>query len=227
SIPSDIRDRDADVWEPLFAIAQIAGGEWLNRVIASARWFVSARTDDSADSSGLRLLRDCVTLLEKAHTCEPDWLRRELVNMSDGPWGAWGKNGNGLTTFDLKRWLKDYGIKPYAVRVGGAPVKGYHVKQFKDELARYPAPTEGDGYTGYNGYNVDNKNNDVTDVNDVTTVRGSEEPPPEFPYDDLTVAFEERRRQPKKKRALAKNSPRVTPPRLKAMSSRVMCRRPT
>src|SRR5262249_26268243 len=82
-IPSDIRDRDADVWEPLFAIAQVAGGDWPSRVTAAARWFVGARTDDSADSSGLRLLRDCVTLLEeKAHTCEPNWLCRELVNMS-------------------------------------------------------------------------------------------------------------------------------------------------
>jgi len=192
SIPSDVRDRDADVWEPLFAIAQVAGGEWSRRVTESARWFVSARTDDSADSSGLRLLRDCAAILETAHTCIPDWLRAELFNMSDAPWSTWGKNGSGMTTFALKQWLKDYSIKPKPVRVGGVTVKGYHVNQFNDELARYPAPTEGDGYTGYNGYNVDNKNNDVTDVTDVTTVRGLEEPFIETPQDDVADAFEER-----------------------------------
>lgn len=169
SLPSEVRDRDADVWAPLFAIAQVAGGHWPRRVADAARWFVSTRTDDSADSSGLRLLRDCAGILEKAHTCEPNWLRSELFNMSEAPWNTWGKNGSGITTFALKQWLKDYGIKPKTVRVSSGPVKGYHVNQFKDELARYPAPTEGGGYTGYIGYNVDNKNNDVTDVTDVTT----------------------------------------------------------
>jgi hypothetical protein len=169
SMPDDIRDRDADVWAPLFAIAQIAGGNWPKRAADAARWFVGERADASADSSGLRLLRDCAELLKTSHTCEPDWLRGQLFNMSDAPWGSWGKNGNGLTTFELKRWLKDYGIKPYAVRTGGAPVKGYHLKQFEKELARYPASTEGDGYTGYSGYSVDNKNKDVTEVTDVTT----------------------------------------------------------
>src|SRR5262249_18757056 len=85
SIPGEIRDRDADVWEPLFAIAQAAGGDWPDRCAAAARWFVSERADASADSSGMRLLRDCLALLGQPHsrTCEPDWLRRELFNMSD------------------------------------------------------------------------------------------------------------------------------------------------
>ena len=40
--------------------------------------------------------------------------------MSEALWGTWGKNGTGLTTFMLKQWLKNYSIKPYAVRAGGA-----------------------------------------------------------------------------------------------------------
>ena len=28
TLPDDIRDRDADIWEPPFAIAHVAGGEW-------------------------------------------------------------------------------------------------------------------------------------------------------------------------------------------------------
>ncbi len=183
-LPSDIRDRDADIWEPLFAIAQVAGGDWPERVTEAARWFVNTRVDDSADSSGLRLLRDCVVVLEHTHTCKPDWLRSQLFNMIDSPWSTWGKNGTGITTFMLKQWLKDYGIKPYAVKVGGDVVKGYHLKQFKEELARYPEPTgpqpEGDGYTGYSGYSIDNKNNKVTEVTEVTRGAGVEQPT----YDD-------------------------------------------
>lgn len=176
TIPDDIRDRDADVWTPLFAVAEAAGGEWPARVAAAARWFVSDRVDGSADSLGLRLLRDCAEILKSTKTRDPNSLRAELCNMSDAPWSTWGNNGSGITTFALKQWLKDYGIKPKAVRVGGPPVKGYHINQFKDELARYPAiEPEGGGYTGYNGYNVDNKNNHVTDVTDVTRGAGVEE----------------------------------------------------
>jgi hypothetical protein len=173
-MPNDIRDRDADCWTPLFAVANVAGGEWPARVAAAARWFVNARVDDSADSSGLRLLRDCVAAMEAGHTltCEPDWLRAQLFNMSDAPWSTWGQKGTGITTFSLKQWLKDYGIKPYAVKVSGDVVKGYHLKKFKEELARYPAPdeagTEGDGYPGYPGYPIDNKNKEVTEVTEVT-----------------------------------------------------------
>lgn len=169
TMPGDIRDRDADIWEPLFGVAHVAGGEWAHRVAEAARWFVNARVDDSADSSGLRLLRDCADILADVRTCDPDWLRGQLFNMADAPWNTWGKNGNGLTTFMLKQWLKDYGIKPYAVKVAGKAVKGYHQKQFKEELARYPQPeTEGGGYHGYPGYVADNKNNDVTEVTEVT-----------------------------------------------------------
>jgi hypothetical protein len=178
SFPSDVRDRDKDCWEPLYAIAQAAGSDWLERVIASSCWFVGARTDDSTDSSGLRLLRDCVQILETERTCRPDGLRAELVNMSDAPWSTWGNNGSGLTTFALKQWLKDYGIKPKTVRLGAATGKGYHVEDFKNELARFPAPTEEDGNIGNIGHIIDNKNNTVTDVTDVTAPRGIEEPSP-------------------------------------------------
>jgi uncharacterized protein DUF3631 len=193
TIPGDIRDRDADIWEPLFAVAYVAGGKWPDRVAEAAKWFVNARVDDSADSSGLRLLRDCESVLDQPHTrtCEPDWLRAQLFNMTDAPWSTWGKNGGGISTFMLKQWLKDYGIKPYSVKVAGDTVKGYHVKQFKEELARYPEPEpEGGGYRGYTGYHVDNKNNEVTEVTEVTEGMGSVAPitPPPEPNAD----FEER-----------------------------------
>jgi hypothetical protein len=128
---------------------------------------------------GLRLLRDCVAILETQHTCEPNWLRNELFNLADAPWSTLGKTSSGLTTFALKQWLKDYGIKPYTVKVRGSAVKGYHIQQFKKELARFPqAPqepeTQGDGYPGYPGYHVDNKNNEVTEVTEVTAGVGSE-----------------------------------------------------
>ena len=119
----------------------------------------------SADSSGLRLLRDCAGILEKAHTCEPNWLRSELFNMSDAPWSTWGKNGSGLTTFTLKQWLKDYAIKPKTVRVSSGPGEGLSRRSIYGRAGPLSGSNGGDGYPGYIGYNVDNKNNDVTGSN--------------------------------------------------------------
>ena len=85
-----------------------------------------ARVDDSADSSGLRLLRDCV---DNARAATHPHLRaglasRPIVQHADAPWSTWGKNGTGITTFMLKQWLKDYGIKPYTVKVAGRRGEG-------------------------------------------------------------------------------------------------------
>ena len=72
-------------------------------------------------------------------------------------------------------------------------MKGYHVNQFTDELARYPVPTEGGGNNGYIGYNVDNKNNDVTDVTDVTrgTVADVADVPADFEERAAILQFDE------------------------------------
>jgi Protein of unknown function (DUF3631) len=35
-LPAELRDRTADVWEPLFAVADLAGGDWPNRARAAA-----------------------------------------------------------------------------------------------------------------------------------------------------------------------------------------------
>jgi hypothetical protein len=169
AMPDGIRDRDADIWEPLFALADAAGGDWPQRCKEAANWFIAERSDDEPESLGLLLLRHCAELLEGRRTCEPDWLRRELCNLGDAPWSD--LNGKGLSLHQMKQMLKRYGIKTYAVRVGGHPVKGYNVKQFEDELARF---SPGSGYNGYNGYNIDNENKDVTDVTNVTHPEGLE-----------------------------------------------------
>jgi hypothetical protein len=62
----------------------------------------------------------------------------------------------------MKELLGRYAIKAKTVRVGGKPVKGFHLNQFEDALLRYECGIL--PVTGYNGYIVDNENNDVTNV---------------------------------------------------------------
>ena len=55
-MPDGIEDRDADVWEALLAVADVAGGDWPERArVALLRLL---RTQGSTPSLGVRLLAD-------------------------------------------------------------------------------------------------------------------------------------------------------------------------
>ena len=57
AIPDELDDRAGDVWEPLLALADHAGGDWPGRAL-SAALKLSARGGRDDDSSGERLLSD-------------------------------------------------------------------------------------------------------------------------------------------------------------------------
>jgi hypothetical protein len=56
-MPDGIRDRDADVWEPLLALADEAGGGWPERARVTAVTLVTL-SKESTPSLGVRLLAD-------------------------------------------------------------------------------------------------------------------------------------------------------------------------
>jgi hypothetical protein len=57
AMPDGIVDRDSDVWEPLLAVADVAGGDWPERARRSAVALVAA-SRESVPSLGVRLLAD-------------------------------------------------------------------------------------------------------------------------------------------------------------------------
>jgi hypothetical protein len=57
ALPDGVADRDADVWEPLIALADAAGSEWPERAREAAEAFVF-EAGRSTPSLGLRLLAD-------------------------------------------------------------------------------------------------------------------------------------------------------------------------
>ena len=67
-MPEGVRDRPAEVWEALIAIADIAGGDWPERSRAACRHFV-VNADPVALSLGLRLLRDVHTVFGDLDRC--------------------------------------------------------------------------------------------------------------------------------------------------------------
>nr|BFE69814.1 hypothetical protein GCM10020092_031150 [Actinoplanes digitatis] len=57
-----LEDRAADTWEPLIAVADLAGGNWPERARSAALALNAAREGDVEYSDRLRLLIDCRTV---------------------------------------------------------------------------------------------------------------------------------------------------------------------
>ncbi len=60
-MPDGIEDRNADVWEPLLAVADLAGGDWPKRARVAAVTLVTAAADQK-QRLGIQLLADLRTV---------------------------------------------------------------------------------------------------------------------------------------------------------------------
>lgn len=68
-----LRDRHLEVWEPLFAVAYIIGGqEWLNRCLAAFRELALADAGQVALSPRQQILRDAAQLLDGSLAAEAE-----------------------------------------------------------------------------------------------------------------------------------------------------------
>ena len=135
-IPPELDDRAAEVWEPLLAIADAAGGEWPQgaRLAALALSVGDGRDDDSL---GVRLLADIKAIFEerKADRLSSGQLADILVAIEEAPWGD--LRGKSLDPRTLARRLRPYGIKPHVIRIGDATPRGYERTDFEDAWGRY------------------------------------------------------------------------------------------
>jgi hypothetical protein len=138
-----VTDRAADTWEPLVAVADLAGGSWPERARLAAK-ALTAQSDEDTVSVGVRLLidlREAFSTAPDSHTVVPT---KDLINLlrrdDEGPWNDIGK-GAGLSARRMADLLRPYGIEPGhdATRT----VRGYRRAQFIDVWNRYcPSLTE-------------------------------------------------------------------------------------
>jgi Protein of unknown function (DUF3631) len=72
-IPEEINNRDADVWEPLLSVADLAGGHWPTTARVAAVAVVAASGVRAEPSRGVRLLWDIhtVSMNNKSTGCSP------------------------------------------------------------------------------------------------------------------------------------------------------------
>lgn len=134
-IPDGIADRDADIWEPLLAVADAAGDHWPDTARVAAVAHVAAAKGGSP-SLGIRLLTDLRTVFgECAESLGTAQILSYLQEMEEAPWGD--LRGRPLDARGLSRRLAEYQISPTTVRVGDKTPKGYKREAFYDAWARY------------------------------------------------------------------------------------------
>jgi hypothetical protein len=138
-MPSGLSDRAEDVWEPLLAIADLAGGDWPDRA-REAAVELSGNRGENVESVGVRLLGDIRSIFDQHGRDQigSAELVSLLILIEESPWGGWNR-GKGLSTHTLARQLKGFGITPGHTRDGSA--RGYSIDQFDDVFARYLEPT--------------------------------------------------------------------------------------
>ena len=144
-MPAGIVDRPAEVWEPLVALADAAGGQWPELARTACVELCKVAQDRRA-SLGVRLLSDLRIIFGKSDAMHSDTIIRMLVDgdalEADAPWSD--LRGKSLTVRGLARMLSDYGVHSKKVRIGSSVLMGYLREHLHDAWLRYlpPVPAE-------------------------------------------------------------------------------------
>jgi hypothetical protein len=134
-LPAELDDRAQDCWEPLFAIADLAGGDWPERAQRAAL-ALSTGEEREDDSLSVQLLRDIHAVFEAdgAGRFRTADLLERLHALEESPWADYF--GKPLTSHVLGRLLRPYRIKTMPVWSEGQTLRGYKVEQFDEPFAR-------------------------------------------------------------------------------------------
>nr|WP_227463544.1 DUF3631 domain-containing protein [Nocardioides lijunqiniae] len=133
-MPEGIEDRNADVWEALLAVADLAGGEWPERARCSAVTLVTA-SSDRGGSLGVILLRDLHRIFAGHERLSTEHILDCLHEVDESPWAD--LRGKPLDSRGLARRLAKYDVKPKLQRVDGQVIRGYEATDLADPWSRY------------------------------------------------------------------------------------------
>jgi len=127
--PPTIFSRRADTWQPLLAIAEVAGGAWpkLARKAAVALSVKHSQTDLS-----VLLLDDIKEAFGDEEALSSAELVKRLVDKADAPWAA-----QGLTQWSLADKLEAYEVHPKKMRIRATLANGYRRSWFTELWERW------------------------------------------------------------------------------------------
>ena len=136
-VPQVLNDRAEEAWEPLLAIAELAGGTWPERARAAAL-HLSGGSEPDEEAWGVKLLADVRDVFQAASTdrLSSASLAGALCELEESPWGD--LSGKPLDPRGLASRLRPFAVRPRTIRLhDNTTAKGYHLEQFLDAFARY------------------------------------------------------------------------------------------
>lgn len=140
-MPEGIVDRDADVWEPLLAVADAAGGDWPERARVTAVTLVTL-SKVATPSIGILLLSDLRNVFGDRDVMATEAILLSLHSIVESPWAS--MRGKPLNDRGLATRLRRYDIRPKVIRIGDTTHRGYSRTDLYDAWQRYlGAPHKG------------------------------------------------------------------------------------
>ena len=139
-LPDGIVDRPAEVWEPLLAVADAAGGHWPETARAACLHLCEVAKDRRV-SLGVRLLTDLQIIFGDTEALHTETIIERLVNPDahgldpDAPWAE--LHGKPISVRGLASLLKPYGVNSQKVKVHGRALQGYRREHLWDAWRRY------------------------------------------------------------------------------------------
>jgi hypothetical protein len=183
-MPDSIEDRDADVWEALLAVADLAGGHWPQTARTAAVKLV-AESRDRKPSLGVLLLRDMRTVFADDDRLPTADILTALNKIDEAPWAKIQK-GEPLTARGLASRLAKYGIGSRDMHFGAQVLKGYARAEFIDAWDRYIQPLSASEENATSATSATAQTADVADVAELALFSETDD---EFAADVADVAL--------------------------------------
>jgi len=134
-LPTSVKDRNDDIWRPIIATADIAGGHWPDTAREIAVELIAQQKAEAEPPIGVKLLAEvkaCFGTRDRVATQE---LLRYLLADEEAPWGD--LSGKKIDSRKLAGLLKPYGVKSDTIWIGRTQCKGYKRESFHDVWLRY------------------------------------------------------------------------------------------
>jgi hypothetical protein len=136
-----VKDREREVWLPLFKIAYLAGEEWIKKVEVALANYQKEKSEDSPPRER-ELLGDVWKIFQKAdkERIKSSHVVIALTGLEDSEWNSYNY-GKPISEKALAKKLRTYGIRPIQMRFeDGQNARGYERSEVAVAVRRYLDP---------------------------------------------------------------------------------------
>lgn len=141
-----VRDREKELWLPLFKIAELGGQEWRERVLDALKNHLDSKGGDPISRE-----RQLLTDIRKVWNMGADKMRSAhlvsaLISIPDSEWATFNF-GKPLNDKAMAKRLRPYGITSKNLRFGSDTYKGYVFPEIAKAFETYLEPVYLEGAT--------------------------------------------------------------------------------